>query len=63
MRKILMLACIGLLGSASAAQPPVVVEGSNAPFRVVSYGDLNLATEKGQDRLTSRIRAAARDIC
>lgn len=63
MRKILMLACMGLFGSASAAQPPVVVEGSSAPVRFVSYGDLNLMTEGGRDWLKRRIRAAAHDIC
>lgn len=63
MRKILIAACIGLLGSASAAQTPLVVMGSNAPFKVVNYGDLNLASQSGQERLFSRIRAAARSIC
>ena len=61
MQKVLISAAIAMLGSASAAQPPLVV--TNAPFKVVSYSDLNLASQSGQDRLTSRIRSAARDIC
>ena len=61
MKKILVSAAIAMLGSASAAQPPLVV--TNAPFKVVSYGDLNLSSQSGQDRLASRIRSAARDIC
>lgn len=61
MRKVLISAIIAMLGSASAAQPPLVV--TNAPFKVVNYSDLNLLSKAGQDRLTTRIRAAARDIC
>jgi len=61
MKKVLISAAIAMLGSASAAQPPLVV--TNAPFRVVSYGDLNLSSPSGQNRLMNRIRAAARDIC
>ena len=61
MKKVLISAIIAMLGSASAAQPPLIV--TNAPFKVVSYGDLNLSSQSGQDRLASRIRSAARDIC
>ena len=63
MRKILTAACVALLGSASVAQPPVVISKSAAPFRVVSYGDLNLTSPQGRDRLSSRIRSAARAVC
>jgi len=61
MKKVLISAAIVMLGSASAAQPPLVV--TNAPFKVVSYSDLNLSSQSGQNRLTNRIRSAARDIC
>lgn len=61
MKKVLISAAIAMLGSASAAQPPLIV--TNAPFKVVSYGDLNLSSQSGQDRLASCIRSAARDIC
>lgn len=53
-----------LLGSTSAvAQPPLVVTGADAPSAVVNYGDLNISSKSGQDRLANRIRAAASDIC
>lgn len=63
MSRFLKLSWIALLGSASAAQPPLVVTGDPILSRVVSYGDLNLASKAGEDRLANRIRAAARDIC
>jgi UrcA family protein len=63
MKKILIAACVALLGSASTAQPPVVITKSPAPFKVVSYADLNLASQSGQERLSNRIRSAARDLC
>jgi UrcA family protein len=63
MKKILIASCIALLGSASAAQPPVVVTKNPGPSKVVSYADLNLTSKSGQERLSTRIRAAARDIC
>jgi UrcA family protein len=63
MKKILIASCIALLGSASTAQPPLVITKSPAPFKVVSYGDLNLASQSGQERLSTRIRSAARDLC
>jgi UrcA family protein len=63
MTKILIAACVALLGSASVAQPPLIVSKTNAPIKVVSYGDLNLASVEGQDRLSSRIRSAARSVC
>jgi UrcA family protein len=53
-----------LFASSSAfAQPPVVVTGDSAPFKVVSYADLNIGSKAGQDRLIHRIRSAAEDIC
>jgi UrcA family protein len=63
MTKILIAACIALLGSASVAQPPLIVSKTTVPIKVVSYGDLNLASAEGQDRLSSRIRSAARSVC
>ena len=63
MKKILIASCIALLGSASTAQRPLVITKSPAPFRVVSYGDLNLTSQSGQERLSTRIRSAARDLC
>jgi UrcA family protein len=63
MTKILLAACVALLGSASVAQPPLIVSKSAGPIKVVSFGDLNLTSAEGQDRLSSRIRSAARSVC
>ena len=64
MRKTLVLMGSLLFASSSAfAQPPVVVTGESAPFKVVSYADLNIGSQAGQDRLINRIRSAAEDIC
>ena len=52
---------VGATGA--AAQPPLVVTGEPLPFRVVSYADLNLGSQAGQERLVHRIRAAASDLC
>lgn len=64
MRKTVVLMGSLLFASSSAfAQPPVVVTGDSAPFKVVSYADLNIGSKAGQDRLIHRIRSAAEDIC
>ena len=62
MRKAITLITAAAFGASGvAAQPPVVVTA--APFKVVSYADLNISSEAGQTRLTHRIRAAASDLC
>lgn len=64
MRMAITLMTAVLLGSSGAiAQPPVVVTGDTAPFKVVSYADLNISSKAGQTRLIHRIRAAATDLC
>ena len=64
MRKTVVLIGSLLFASSSAfAQPPVVVTGDAAPFKVVSYADLNISSKAGQDHLVNRIRSAAEDIC
>lgn len=63
MTKTLILMSAALFSGASVARPPVVVTGEPAPSAVVSYGDLNIASKAGQDRLVHRIRAAASDLC
>ena len=51
-------------GAAGAmAQAPVIVEGQANPSAVVTYADLNLGSESGQDRLVQRIRAASEGLC
>jgi UrcA family protein len=64
MRTSMFVAACVLMGSGSAlAQPPVVVSRDAAPSAVVSFADLNIWSQAGQERLTHRIRAAASDIC
>lgn len=46
-----------------AAERPIVVEGSAYPTEVVSYADLNLASEAGMRALNSRVRSAASRLC
>jgi UrcA family protein len=62
MRKAITLITAAMFGAGGvAAQPPVVVTA--APFKVVSYADLNISSSAGQTRLVNRIRAAASDLC
>jgi UrcA family protein len=61
--KSFIVASIALLASASVAEPLLVVMKNTGPTRVVSFADLNLASEAGQGRLGGRIRAAARELC
>ncbi|MDT7933323.1 MAG: UrcA family protein [Sphingomonadaceae bacterium] len=57
-----MLAPLALIGalavSAAAAAQPVAVRTEQVP-----YGDLNLASKEGADRLQLRINAAVRRVC
>jgi UrcA family protein len=60
------LVAIGAIffGAADAmAQAPVIVEGQANPSAVVTYADLNLGSDSGQNRLVQRIRAASEDLC
>lgn len=54
-------ACLGLISTNSRAadQTP----GYEPPKTVVQYGDLNLASSKGVERLYQRIVAAAKQVC
>jgi UrcA family protein len=61
--KSFIVATIALFASTSVAEPPLVVMKTAGPTRVVSFADLNLASEAGQERLGSRIRAAASELC
>jgi len=62
MRKAITLITAAMFGAGGvAAQPPVVVTA--APFKVVSFADLNLSSSAGQTRLLNRIRAAASNLC
>ena len=60
---LIAVACI-LMGAGSAvAQPGVVVTRETVPTATVSYADLNIWSEAGQNQLARRIRSAASGIC
>ncbi len=59
----IILGAAALAASSAIAQPPVVVIGEALPTVVVSFADLNIASDAGQARLVQRIRAAAKDLC
>ena len=42
---------------------PALAGSSDLPTKDVAYEDLNLNTQKGQERLEQRIEAAARKVC
>ena len=63
MRKLIITSIVAALGTAAAAQPPVVVEAPRFPTERVSFGDLNLGTDQGVDRLKFRVRGAADRVC
>ena len=63
MLKTFALISTVLLAGGALAQSPVVVTREAAPFKVVSYSDLNLSSGAGQSQLVHRIRAAASDLC
>jgi UrcA family protein len=52
-----LLVGAGAAGSAFAASP------ANGPTLTVAYGDLNLASDQGNNALYARISAAARQVC
>jgi UrcA family protein len=51
------------VATATAAAPPIVVEGQQQPTATVSYADLDLGSAAGRARLDSRIRRAAKSLC
>ncbi len=60
-----VLATIGVLGATAAltSNAPVVSSETNPRTVKIEYGDLNLATRKGQDVLSQRIRQAVDIVC
>jgi len=54
-------ACLGLISTNSRAADEM--PGYEPPKTVVQYGDLNLASSKGVERLYQRIVAAANQVC
>ena len=59
----LILIASGLGMGVASAQQPVTVYGSTAPTARVSYADINLASDRGVEKLQNRVRAAASGLC
>jgi UrcA family protein len=57
------LPALAALLAASALLTPTVSQAAEAGYVRVSYADLNLATDFGQDRLQRRIAFAAETVC
>jgi len=59
------IVAVGLASAASAQPPSVLVQGErlNEVHRTVHYGDLNLAEERGRDKLVKRVRYMIDDMC
>lgn len=50
--------------TAAAAGPPITVEApADVSRTIVSYADLNLASQAGRDALDARVRGAVRRLC
>ena len=58
--KIALFATALVLAAPVSAEPP---EAPAAPQAVVSFSDLDLATDRGVEQLNRRILAAARTMC
>jgi len=56
---------IGFAGAAPAQPPSVIVQGEpqTVVHSVVHYGDLNLAEQRGRDKLVKRVRYTIDDMC
>jgi UrcA family protein len=65
------LIATGLAGLALCTQPAAAQVSAQAPaspeqqvqHRLVPYADLDLTTQKGQDKLDARLRRAAASVC
>ncbi len=57
----ILLAAVSAMATGVAA--PAVAAEDDPPRAVVRYGDLNLASAAGRDRLTVRVRMAVRRMC
>ena len=63
MRKTLLAVAAIAFGAGGATAQPLLVVGTPAPSRVVSFADLNIGSTSGQQHLGNRIRSAASDLC
>jgi len=57
------LALIPLMMTATGMAVPAMAQESEAPRVMVHYGDLDLQTADGRERLDFRIRGAIRSMC
>nr|WP_294850354.1 UrcA family protein [uncultured Sphingomonas sp.] len=62
-RNLIALSLIASGLGTGIASAQVTVYGSDVATAHVSYADLNLASDEGQDRLKTRIHTAAKSIC
>jgi UrcA family protein len=59
-RAVMVIGCLAAIASgATLAATPA----ANVPSVTVKYGDLNLSTDEGAQRLYGRITQAARSVC
>jgi UrcA family protein len=63
--QLTVLATLGALGATAAltSNAPIVSTDTNPRTVKIEYGDLNLATQKGKDTLSQRIRQAVNIVC
>jgi UrcA family protein len=63
--QLTVLATIGALGATAAltSNAPIVSSNTNPRTVKIEYGDLNLATQRGKDVLSQRIRQAVDIVC
>ncbi|KLI63693.1 UrcA family protein [Aurantiacibacter marinus] len=52
-----------MFASTMAAAPAFANDSDAVAMALVEYGDLDLSTERGQDRLHNRLRSAAQYAC
>ncbi|HMN53780.1 MAG TPA: UrcA family protein, partial [Sphingopyxis sp.] len=57
------LALISLTMAATGTAAPAMARDDEAPRVMVRYGDLDLQTVDGRERLDTRIRSAIRSMC
>src|ERR1700733_5702797 len=63
--QLTVLATIGALGATAAltSNAPIVSSNTNPRTVKIEYGDLDLATQRGKDVLSQRIRQAVDIVC
>jgi UrcA family protein len=63
--QLTVLATIGALGATAAltSNAPIVSSDTDPRTVKIQYGDLNLATQRGKDVLSQRIRQAVDIVC